>query len=433
MIRRSFPPNRILIPLAACAFVLAAQAEPTSAIEVRAARLDGTSADGKLRAWTDETIAISTESGEQQIATKQLVSLRSQSAAATNPAQNTSASIELIDGSILPIQTIRVTQSQATVTVSLPVGSSKQSLILPTAQLSVVQLRPLEGDLASQWDEIRRQNLTSDVIAVVKKNGKSIDYAEGVIGNITDDKIEFKLEGQTQRIDRSKIAGVVYYRPDRRLKEESHSIIHGRSGLRASAAHVELKEAGLIITSAAGTKLTWPLNDFSGADFSAGKLVYLSDIEPASFKWTPLIGLPSSATIASEYGQLRRDKSAYGGPLSLILRDSDSSLTELLPRSFTKGLALRSRSEVTYRLPTGFRRFVTLAGIDPGASATGSVRLVISGDERVLSETEINGSQQPKPIQFDIADVKRLKILVDYGKNLDTGDWLNLCEARIVK
>jgi hypothetical protein len=26
-----------------------------------------------------------------------------------------------------------------------------------------------------------------------------------------------------------------------------------------------------------------------------------------------------------------------------------------------------------------------------------------------------------------------LKIVVDYGQNLDTGDWLNLCDARLIK
>jgi len=296
-----------------------------------------------------------------------------------------------------------------------------------------VQLRPLEGELATQWDELRHQNLSNDVIAVVKKNGKSIDYAEGVVGNISDHKIEFKLEGDTQRVDRGRIAGVVYYRPDHRMKEDTHAIIRGRSGLRASAAHVELKDAHLEITIAAGIKLTWPLAAFEGADFSAGKLMYLSDIEPASFKWTPLIGLPGSATAANEYGQLRRDKSAYGGPLSLLVGDPDSSATDVLPRSFTKGLALRSRSELTYRLPAGFRRFIALAGIDPATRASGNVRLVISGDDKVLLESDIAGEKQPQPIQLDVTNIKRLKIVVDYGQNFDTGDWLNLCEARIVK
>ena len=106
---------------------------------------------------------------------------------------------------------------------------------------------------------MRRQNLANDVIAVLKKDGKSLDYAEGVMGDISDDKIEFKLDGETQRVDRAKIAGAIYYRPDRRMKEEPKASIQGRSGLRVSAAHVEFKDSLLELTTAAGVKLTWPV------------------------------------------------------------------------------------------------------------------------------------------------------------------------------
>jgi hypothetical protein len=301
----------------------------------------------------------------------------------------------------------------------------------------------LEGTLATQWDEIRRLNAASDIVAVLKKDGKSLDYVEGVVGDVAADKIEFKLEGETQRVDRAKIAGVIYYRPDRRTKEEPRAIIHSPAGLRLTAAHIELKNSLLTVTTPAGAKLQWPIDDISLADFSTGKLLYLSDIEPASTKWTSLVGPPTAASIAAEYGQPRRDKSAYGGPLALTVskddtnREGDASAeagsTGQLTRTFNKGLALRSRTEIVYRLPTGFQRFITLAGIDPSTSAAGNVRLVISGDERVLLETEIEGNKPPQSIQLDIAGVKRLKFLVDYGQNLDTGDWLNLCEARIAK
>jgi hypothetical protein len=280
---------------------------------------------------------------------------------------------------------------------------------------------------------MRRQNLANDIIAVLKKDGKSLDYAEGVIGDIADDKIGFKLEGELQRVDRAKIAGVMYYRPDRRMKEDPKASIQGRSGLRVSAAHVELKDSLLELTTAAGVQLTWPLNDISLADFSAGKLMYLSDIEPASVSWTPFVGLPASATLAAEYGQPRRDKSAFGGPLSLLMKEGDSAAAQAATRRFSKGLALRSRTEIVYRLPAGFQRFTAVAGIDPATSSTGNLRLAILGDDRVLLETEVAGDQPPHPIQVDIANMKRLKIVVDYGQNLDTGDWLNLCEARIAK
>jgi hypothetical protein len=137
--------------------------------------------------------------------------------------------------------------------------------------------------------------------------------------------------------------------------------------------------------------------------------------------------------LAAEYGRPRRNQSAYGGPLTLRPEDELAASPDDRPRVFHKGLALRSRTELVYRVPAGFRRFTTLAGIDPSATALGNVRLEIYGDERLLAEDDIAGLEPPRSIEIDISGVKRLKILVDYGRNLDTGDWLNLCDAKILK
>jgi NPCBM/NEW2 domain len=434
MIRRQSPPLPCFLLPAACVCAFIALASVVTAANVTATKLDGTTVSGDLRNWNTGELQLTTPTGDQQVPTNQLLSLRWDSPAnSPSAADKTTGNVELIDGSILPIKTIHVDHSNATLTLAAPEAADGKPLTLPIAQIAVIRLRQLDGPPAAQWDEMRRQNLANDVIAVLKKDGKSLDYAEGVMGDISDDKIEFKLDGETQRVDRAKIAGAIYYRPDRRMKEEPKASIQGRSGLRVSAAHVELKDSLLELTTAAGIKITWPLNDVSLADFSAGKLMYLSDIEPASANATPFVGLPPSATLAAEYGKPRRDKSAFGGPLSLLMKEGDSAAAQTATRTFPKGLALRSRSEIVYRLPAGFQRFIAIAGIDPATTATGNVRLAILGDDRVLLETEVTGDQPPQPIQLDIANVKRLKIVVDYGQNVDTGDWLNLCDARIAK
>lgn len=433
MIRRHSPPlPRSLLP-AACVFAFIASAGIVNAAQVSATRLDGTTVSGDLRQWTTDELVLTTPTGDQQIPAHKLVSLRCAPVANSPPTEKNIGSVELIDGSILPIKSIRIHHSNATLTLATPQPTSDKPLTLPISQISVMRLRQLDGPLATQWDEMRRQNLANDVIAVLKKDGKSLDYAEGVMGDISDDKIEFKLEGETQRVDRAKIAGAIYYRPDRRVKEEPSASVQSRSGLRISAAHLELKDSLLELTTAGGVKLTWPMDDISLADFSAGKLMYLSDIEPASTIWKPFVSLPASATLAAEYGQPRRDKSAFGGPLTLLMKEGDSAAAQAAARTFAKGIALRSRTEIVYRLPAGFQRFITMAGIDPATAAAGNVRLTIFGDDRMLVESELTGDQPPQPIQLDIANVKRLKIVVDYGQNLDTGDWLNLCDARIAK
>ncbi len=434
MIRRQSPPLSNLVVPVACIFASTALATILNAADVSVTRLDGTTITGDLREWNTDNLRLATPNGDQQIPSNQLASLRWQPATdSPSAADKLASSVELIDGSILPVKSIHVDHSNATIGLAFAATSEGKPLTLPISQISVIRLRQLDGPLAAQWDEMRRQNLANDVIAVLKKDGKSLDYAEGVMGDISGDKIEFKLDGETQRVDRAKIAGAIYYRPDRRLKEEPRAVIQGRSGLRVSAAHIELKDSLLEMTTATGVKITWPLGDISLADFSAGKLMYLSDIEPASSKWTPFVGLPPAATLAGKYGEPRRDKSAFGGPLSLLTKEGESAAAQAATRSFSKGLALRSRTEIVYRLPAGFQRFIAMAGIDPTTSAAGNMRLSIFGDDRVLLETDITGGEPPHPIQLDITNTKRLKIVVDYGQNTDTGDWLNLCDARIAK
>ena len=48
-------------------------------------------------------------------------------------------------------------------------------------------------------------------------------------------------------------------------------------------------------------------------------------------------------------------------------------------RTYAKGLALRSRTELAYRLPAGMRRFAATAGIDPATAAPGARRAGNSG------------------------------------------------------
>jgi len=102
-------------------------------------------------------------------------------------------------------------------------------------------------------------------------------------------------------------------------------------------------------------------------------------------------------------------------------------------RSYERGLSFRSRTSVVYRLPKDGRRFLASVGIDDRAGDTGNVRLVISGDNRTLFDETVDGGQTPVELSLDVAGIRRLTILVDYGEGLDIGDFLNLCNARITK
>jgi hypothetical protein len=389
---------------------------------------------GELGSWTAEGIVVTTSEGDQGAATDELVSLR---LAATGDSdaheESTSGLVELTDGTRLPADDIRVAGDRLAITLATPGRGEPRQLTVATSRVSLVRLKPLKPSASEQWQEMRGSERTSDVLVVAKRGGESLDYVEGVLGDVTSDKIEFKLDGDPLRIDRDKAAGFIYYRRSREAVTEPRCVLHGRNGFLANATGVQLAEGMLHVTTLAGVKFEWPLAEVHFADFSAGKIRYLSDMAQSSARWFPLVSLPASASQAATFGQPRRDQSAFGGPLTLYYPDADSAPAAGQPRVFSKGLAVRSRSELVYRMPPGFARFTAIAGIDPATRATGNVKLTIYGDDHPLYEAAVSGEEPPQQIEMDIADIKRLKIVVDFGKNLDTGDWLNLCDARLVK
>lgn len=106
----------------------------------------------------------------------------------------------------------------------------------------------------------------------------------------------------------------------------------------------------------------------------------------------------------------------------------------LAGREYTKGVALHSRSEVTWLLTEPFVKFTAVAGIDDRVRPHGNVRLTIRGDDRVLLEQTVQGSDAPLPITLDLVGVTRLKITVDFGDDgIETGDFLDLCDPRLYK
>ncbi len=398
--------------------------------EVTATKLDGTIASGKLQAWTASEIVLTTAGGPETIPAAELLALQFSTASTADTGKPL---LELVDGSSLPLADFATTDKRATARLQLPSPAEPQPIVVPLEQVRAVRLQALDADVLPQWQEIRQLGVPSDLLVVSKRGGKSLDHLECVLGRISGTEVEVELDGKQIRVPRSKVAGLIYYRSDEAAAAAPPCVLIGPDGLRIAATMVRIQGDTLMASTANRLQLAWPLSGIASIDLSAGKVAFLSDLEPAAASWQPLVGLPSAASRAAKYGQPRFNKSASGGPLMLSYPEGDPSARSAAPQSFAKGMAIRSRSELVYRLPRGYSRFLAVAGIEPAAAASGNVLLSIFADDRLLIEQAIAGSDAPLPLDLDVAGVKRLKFVVDYGQNLDTGDWLNLCNARIVK
>ena len=147
---------------------------------------------------------------------------------------------------------------------------------------------------------------------------------------------------------------------------------------------------------------------------------------------TPSLDVPSLANDLSELGVeqplLPQANSSFIGSTSLKLESSDGVINE-----YTKGLAIHSRTELSYRLAGEYRQFQALAGLDPTTRRTGFVSLTIRGDDKELFRSDIRPGTPPAEIDLDLTGINRLTIFVDYGDTSDIADRLNLCDARLTK
>jgi hypothetical protein len=403
-----------------------ATAAPT---EVTATKLDGSPVAGRLQEWSDTGLVLATAGGDVRISDADLSAVQLAPAAAdsANPL------LELVDGTVLPLANLSTTSDTATAQLQPPRPADPQRITVPLRKVSAARLQPLDASFVPQWDEIRALEAPSDLLVLLQRGGKSLDYMEGAVGDISDHDVEFTLDGKSLRVARNKIAGIVYYRSDAPPGPTPRCVLSGHDGLRVPATSVRSDGDKLHFESATGLRLAWPLAAITSADFSAGKVVFLSQLKPAAESWQPLVALPAAATHAARFGRPRFNRSATGGPLTLRFPDSQRPDGAGRIEAYPMGLAIRSRTELVFRLPPGYHRFMAVAGIEPSAADSGNVLLTVFGDDRLLVEAAIAGNDPPLPLELDVAGVKRLKILVDFGQNLDTGDWLNLCNARIVK
>jgi hypothetical protein len=120
----------------------------------------------------------------------------------------------------------------------------------------------------------------------------------------------------------------------------------------------------------------------------------------------------------SEY---RRDRSLDGKPLSLG------------GKTYARGLAIHSKTTLRYRIAGEFTRLKAVMGIDDSVCRQYGVRVVISGDGKALFEGDVRGTDAPRPLDLDVAGVRDLEILVDFGGDLDSCDHLDLADAKLLK
>lgn len=414
------PRRRYFIFLYCAAIALCAELAGTvRADSLTVTTVDGRKLSGELTLWQPNRVEITADGKPAAFKPAELLGVRFDKRSANR--QIAPPFAELADGSRLPITEITV--KDRTALVSTPLAA--ESLEIPAEQIRLVQLVPAEESSLSFEGAI------GDCVAVIKKDSPAPEVLTGTIKTVTAEQVEFTWEGETIPVKRSKIAAIGFFQKESGATTPPLCVVSLASGAQFVAQQVELKDNVLQILTAGGLTIEVPAADLVAADYSLGKLTYLSDVRPLKSDWTPLVEPPAAAESLKDFGKPRMNISFTGSPLALTWPGKNGTSNRL--QTYDKGIAARSRTELEYRLPKGMRRFVAIAGIDPDTASQGHVELRIEADGVSLFDQEIVGTAAPVEIDADVTGKQKLRIFVDYGENLDLGDRLHLVEARLVK
>ena len=380
------------------------------------ALIDGSQFNGELTAISDTEVKITADGQTQAIASEQLQAIVLSKKQPTIPEGN-NIKVTLHDGSELKAKSVLATTSNARVMIG-----DELSYRLKSDSIASIQFKPLAEQAQEDYDRILKDESTGDVIIILRPSG-AIDELEGIVERVDNEAVTFNFDGDRIPIELSKLAGVKLLKSGslKTLKTTCELTDLRGNRWRACRFNLNAPETALEFETGLGDKISLQLDQIQKFQFASSNLVYLSDLSPENAEWTPYL---TGRLIRNRLNQLYapvKDRSANGGPIRIGEQE------------FTKGLSLRSKTVLTYRLTEEFNSLQLTTGLAVETKGRGHVDLIILGDNKQLFRDSIADPADIRQLDLDITGVRRLSITVDYGKNLDFGDLLHLGDAKLIK
>jgi len=292
-----------------------------------------------------------------------------------------------------------------------------ESLLFGKVHTSLERLNGVVFQLPGDRDQ--RDRLL-DIIAspggsadqVILSNG---DRVIGRLQGIQDMKLRMETTIGPIDVERNRVRALAF-NPGlvrRAAGADPRALVGLRDGSRLMTGKLELDGPSARITVAEELLGSTARDELVFLQPLGGKATYLSDLKAADYRHVPFLELN---------WPYRLDHSVTG----TWLRASG--------RLYWKGLGLHSASRLTYQLTEPYRRLDAQLAVDQSAGGLGSFRLrvFVDGVLKYTSPT-VRGGTAPIPVSVDLADARRLDLVVDFADRADVLDRADLLEARLVR
>jgi hypothetical protein len=264
-----------------------------------------------------------------------------------------------------------------------------------------------------QQFDARLADANAEDSALVLGRDKELSQVTGVAHGLADGKLKFNYEGEDRSINVGRLVGLVYAKgPKRPPTAKPYQIVNLLSGDLLAGEWKSADDNQLAFDTAWGA-VAVPRSAVLRVVFRNGKVTFVSDLEPVAVEETPYFGRLMS---------YRRDQSLDGGPL------------KLKGKTYAKGLAVHSRSVLTYAVDGEYESFKATVGFDESSQGRGRVAARVLGDDKELfNEPDLAATGEPVTIDVPLSGIKQLSLEVDYGEAEDTGDRVIWADARLFR
>ena len=387
--------------------ILAVAAAP----QAQVLTLTGEKKTGEFQSLTAEDLKLKDASGKTiSVPLQSVMNVGFGKKPAPKPAPNT---VTLVDGTTLTCTEVTVESRAKTALIESTVFGK---LKVPLAAVFTIRFGAPDPAYEKKWQELLAKRNRLDRLVVPRPAKKTLDFVPVVVDRVTKENVVFALAGNSQPRPRKLFFGVIFSRAKSAGKPVCN--VQLASGDSLHAARISGTGDKLVVRTVSGVVVDLPVAQIGMLDFGLGKIQSLSGLEPRSVDFTPFFDNKFTQSLF----RYRKDQS-FSGKLTL-------GKTE-----FDRGLWIHSKTVLTYRINSDYRRFRTMIGIDYAVAKDGKghVYVTIKGDKKTLFEGHIRGTDVPRKLDLDVANVVNLVITVDYGDNDSTADHLVLGDARLIK
>jgi hypothetical protein len=254
---------------------------------------------------------------------------------------------------------------------------------------------------------------TEDLLLARAKDGEVVAIG-GVVEAAKENKLTFAYRGKSRTLALKQVEGfVLAARPAPKPPAEVRPTFTLSGGLVLSGRWVKIEGDKWQVETPWGQAVKLPTAEIRGVRFRGGQMAYLSDLEPSKVEETPYFGRRCP---------YRRDVALDGSPLRL-----DDQLIE-------KGLAVHSRTALTYDLDRRYATFEALVGFDASGGKKGRVDCRVLADGKELyANPDLRADAPPVRLSLPVSGAEQLRLVVDFGPDEDTADRVIWANARLYR